>query len=181
MKKAQRLLLSGALLNGLSLSLLQFFSVHTHAQNAALGTQRLRTILNNFAKLEANTRVRLSPGLQTFVAMAKQELVSRPTSEGFAGHSFSPERLAAGTDFFPVSDPRLDFVLSSTSGFSQFQSSTAWCGNNIVTGYTDTGASLRATGNLTLDGVSVSDDNGNTFTDLAELIPIRTVPTMTNF
>ncbi|HEY0759357.1 MAG TPA: sialidase family protein [Acidisarcina sp.] len=71
----------------------------------------------------------------------------------------------------PVSDPSKDFQLSAVAGFTQSETSTAWCGNTVVVGYNDTGAFLRSlltfpNNGLTLDGVGFSTDQGRTFSSL---------------
>jgi hypothetical protein len=138
----------------------------------------LESILKSLNKLPPQNRARLSAGIQTFIQMATDEVAAANSASSqiqgkslhASRHRFSPKSETEsstppeGTVF--VSNPRLDFVNSASTGFSQFQSSTAWCGENLVVAYTDTGAALRASGNSTLDGVSFSNDNGRTFTDV---------------
>src|ERR1700681_117027 len=75
-----------------------------------------------------------------------------------------------------VSDPRLDFVNSVTTGFTQSETSSAWCGNTVVAGYNDSGAFLRTAGvnfdaAWSFNGVSVSVNGGKSFVDLGFLNP----------
>src|ERR1700730_12181723 len=56
---------------------------------------------------------------------------------------------------------------SRYSGFTQSETSTAWCGNNLVTGFNDTGAEVTtmASGRgLSNDGYAFSSNRGATFT-----------------
>jgi hypothetical protein len=75
-----------------------------------------------------------------------------------------------------VSDPRLDFVNSIMSGFTQSETSSAWCGNTIVAGYNDSGAFARTAGvnfnsAWSFSSASYSTDNGRTFTDIGQMNP----------
>lgn len=68
-----------------------------------------------------------------------------------------------------------DFVVSRLAGFTQSETSSAWCGNNIVAGYNDSGAVLRSLslghGGVSFDGVSVSHDGGHSFLELPFINP----------
>lgn len=75
-----------------------------------------------------------------------------------------------------VSDPRLDFVTSAMTGFTQSETSSAWCGNNIVAGYNDSGAFARTAGvdffgPWSFSSASFSHDGGRTFTDIGFMNP----------
>jgi hypothetical protein len=63
----------------------------------------------------------------------------------------------------------LDLSLTRLAGFTQNETSTAWCGDEVVIGFNDTGSILpslfSAEGQLTGLGYSVSTDKGATFTD----------------
>jgi hypothetical protein len=69
-----------------------------------------------------------------------------------------------------VSNPATDFFLSQTAGFTQSETSTAWCGNIVVVGYNDSGSILETlvfgTGGLSFNGVARSSNRGASFTDL---------------
>jgi hypothetical protein len=80
-----------------------------------------------------------------------------------------------------VSNPALDFVNSVTTGFTQSETSSAWCGNTIVAGYNDSGAYLRTAGANFLgawsfSSASYSNDGGRTFVDIGFLNPGPTGP-----
>jgi hypothetical protein len=81
-----------------------------------------------------------------------------------------------------VSNPALDFVNSITTGFTQSETSSAWCGNTIVAGYNDSGAYLRTAGvnflgAWSFSSASYSHDGGRTFVDVGFLNPGPTGPT----
>ncbi len=72
-----------------------------------------------------------------------------------------------------VNAPELDYSLSRMGGFTQNETSSAWCGNNIVATYNDSGAFLRTVAQknigLAFNGVSVSHNGGQSFTPFAYL------------
>lgn len=75
-----------------------------------------------------------------------------------------------------VSDPRLDYIGAVTAGFTQSETSSARCGNNVVAGYNDSGAFARTAGVSFADAwsfssASYSHDGGRTFTDIAFMNP----------
>ena len=80
-----------------------------------------------------------------------------------------------GIEMVPISSRAFDYTLSRGGGFSQSDTSTAWCGRNVVTGYNDSSAILMtlnaASGGLSFSGVAHSEDGGKTFTDLGYLDP----------
>jgi hypothetical protein len=80
-----------------------------------------------------------------------------------------------GTDLARVSDPSSDFALSLLSGFTQSETSTAWCGNQVVTSFNDSGSLLETipvpTLGLSFAGVAISSDRGGTFRDIGFINP----------
>jgi hypothetical protein len=71
-----------------------------------------------------------------------------------------------------VSDPSTDFIQSRVSGFTQSETSTAWCGNNVVVGFNDSGSlfeTLPLPRALSFNGVARSENKGISFTDLGFL------------
>ncbi len=66
-----------------------------------------------------------------------------------------------------VSKPSTDFAFGPSWGFTQSETSTAWCGNNVVVGFNDSGSffqSIFATGgaNLSFNGFARSTNQGTT-------------------
>jgi hypothetical protein len=84
-----------------------------------------------------------------------------------------PRELAAATTGpVMVSDPTSDYKLSVTAGFTQSETSSAWCGNSILVGYNDSGSflqSMQAGTGLSLNGYSVSLNGGRNFIDMGYL------------
>jgi hypothetical protein len=77
-----------------------------------------------------------------------------------------------------VSNPDTDFLASRVTGFSQSETSTAWCGSNVVVGFNDSGSVIetfngliQGQNGLSFNGVSFSTDQGRTFQDLGPLNP----------
>lgn len=75
----------------------------------------------------------------------------------------------------PINDQSLDYVLSRFAGFTQNETSSAWCGNTIVAGFNDSGADIRTVvegiGGQSLSGVAVSHNRGRNFVGLPFLNP----------
>lgn len=75
----------------------------------------------------------------------------------------------------PVNDASLDFQFSRFAGFTQSETSSAWCGNTIVAGYNDSGAFIRSVlegvGGQSFNGVAVSQNRGASFTGLSFVNP----------
>jgi len=92
----------------------------------------------------------------------------RPQAATPADHGFQ------GVEVHPVSSRAPDFVLSQQSGFTQSETSTAWCGANAVVGFNDSGSlweTLMGSGGLSFNGVARSTNGGNSFVDLGFLNP----------
>jgi hypothetical protein len=69
-----------------------------------------------------------------------------------------------------VSDPATDFEFGPLGGFTHSETSTAWCGSNVVVGFNDSGSvfeSLFATGgtDLSFNGFAQSTTMGKAFID----------------
>jgi hypothetical protein len=89
---------------------------------------------------------------------------------GFALHRDEGERSGR----IRVNDPRTDFTRSVVSGMTQSETSTAWCGPNVVVGFNDSGSileTLAGTRGLSFAGVARSENGGRSFTDLGFLNP----------
>ncbi len=72
-----------------------------------------------------------------------------------------------------VSNPANDFAFGPTQGFTQSETSTAWCGSNAVVGFNDSGSFFESLlvnpSNLSFNGVGVSSNQGASFQDLGFL------------
>jgi len=74
-----------------------------------------------------------------------------------------------------VSNPAVDVLSSRFVGFTQSETSTAWCGNNVVVGFNDSGSFVETWPvpgiGLSLNGVARSTNKGGSFADLGYLNP----------
>jgi hypothetical protein len=74
-----------------------------------------------------------------------------------------------------VSDSSTDLDLSGFAGFTQSETSTAWCGDSVVVGFNDSGSFLQTlvfgTGGLSFSGAAVSTNRGATFKDVGAMPP----------
>lgn len=81
-----------------------------------------------------------------------------------------------------VSNPAVDVLSSRLAGLTQSETSTAWCGNNVVIGFNDSGSYIETWPvpgiGLSFNGVARSTNKGGSFTDLGYLNP---GPTVTDF
>lgn len=134
------------------------------AQRARLssGAANVLRLADLFTSTTGIHDLTFTPASQDALARA----MVRARSEGSEVTSSGPVRLNAHA---------FDFALSRLAGFTQSETSSAWCGNNIVAGYNDSGGVLRSMslghGGVSFDGVSVSHDGGRSFLELPFLNP----------
>jgi hypothetical protein len=148
----------------------------------------LKKYLDASAKMPAKHKELLSAGYQNFLHVAAavnaSHLKAGIGDDGGLLNNAAAVRapqahqlLSAGPGgTIRVSNPALDYVDSVMTGFTQSETSSAWCGNTIVAGYNDSGAFLRTEGvnfnaAWSFNGVSVSPNGGKSFTDLGLLNP----------
>lgn len=143
--------------------------------------QSLQRLIQTEQQLTPAQRSRLSSGLQMMLALAHRKLdgVSvapdagvRPRSAPLMRRSAPLPLSPAGSGPVAVSGGSLDYALSRAFGFSQNQTSTAWCGQNLVTGFNNTATADEGLFNgqaISLGGVAYSHDGGQTFTDIGGL------------
>ena len=108
-----------------------------------------------------------------------------------AGFSRAEDKGKGSDDEESISNPALNFQLSHVGGFTTNTSSTAWCGQNVVTGFQSSLADIlsglvqfQQNPNLTgasqsTLGVAFSTNDGESFTDLGFLNPGPTINTDT--
>jgi len=159
-----------------------FMAVTPAAQDTPR-SQRLATLSRHLADIrafyeglpDADRRI-FSSGAQHLFAVAKaldqlesrvgQDDVSQARLRGLLQSELHRPSMSSDQ----VSNPATDFVLSQASGFTQSETSTAWCGDIVVVGYNDSGSVLETlvfgTGGLSFNGVARSTNRGVTFTDL---------------
>jgi hypothetical protein len=157
------------------------------AQTVAQKKALLKTVLDASGKIPAAQKRLLSAGTQNFLHIAEELNTPFVKGGGDGGllngatrlrqlRSATVELRAGPGGTTRVSDPGLDFLTSVVEGFTQSETSTAWCGSNVVAGYNDSGAFLRTegvnpAGAWSFNGVSVSVNGGKSFKDLALLNP----------
>ncbi len=109
------------------------------------------------------------PNASVMSAMSRSNKIGR-------GHDRRGTLPDLGPGVVPVSNPELDYELSVLGGFTQNETSTAWCGNTVVSAYNDSGAYLRTAGlnpnaGASFNGVAVSFNGGRSFHALEYLNP----------
>ena len=123
------------------------------------GGQNLLHLAEGFEKIESGLRERLP----------------HPDRIAKASPNFAAAEANKPTSGTPVSDPSTDFVFSVLAGFTQSETSTAWCGNNVMVGFNDSGSLPESLffgpGGLSFNGVALSTDQGRSFQDLGFLNP----------
>ena len=127
----------------------------------------------------------LSGSAQNLLHMAEnrmEELMREetPHPERLRGKSSTPGLSGSlpasiNSKLIQVSDPSNDFAFSVQTGFTQSETSTAWCGNNVVVGFNDSGSLPESIffgpGGASFNGVALSTRRGESFADLGFLNP----------
>lgn len=163
------------------------------AQTLAQKKELLKKVLDASAHMPDSQKKLLSAGARNYLQLAA--LLNAPQTKPGVGDGdgglvndaarraqakaalLAPVELAAGPGGVPqVSDPALDFLTSIAEGFTQSETSTAWCGNSVVVGYNDSGAFMRTAAvnpgaAFSFNGISVSANGGRTYKDLGFLNP----------
>jgi len=74
-----------------------------------------------------------------------------------------------------VNDPTTDFLFSVLAGATQSETTTAWCGSNVVVGFNDSTSvfetELFGPGGLSFSGAGASGDMGQSFLDIGPINP----------
>jgi len=137
----------------------KFLDALPDAQKKALssGAQNLLTVAQGWSKIEGGLGKARSRQLQaqSFVKAAED-----PESDVFVSR---------------ISNSSVDFLFSIMGGFTQSETSTAWCGNNVVTGFNDSGSFLESVifgpGGASFSGASVSASPSGPFRDVGYINP----------
>jgi hypothetical protein len=179
----------------MAIALILGFSTFSRAQTG-IDPERIAGIREKLAQVEAvldtlpdSAKKRLSSGAQNLLKLAQgwQEvegtLAQIPVNLvneknvarndlGVSSASDAPNDPAAS---FPISRASADFVFSIMAGFTQSETSTAWCGNNVVTGFNDSGSIFESLlfgpGGVSGSGASISSNKGLTFHDVGYINP----------
>jgi hypothetical protein len=133
------------------------------------------------ARLSASEKSKLSSSAQHLLRTAAhwddlQQILSKggtTLNTPLNGQPFHPQPGSLSSR--QVSDPSTYLSFSRLAGFTQSETSTAWCGRNVVVAYNDSGSFLEtfpiAGIGLSFNGYSLSTDGGRTFTDQGFLNP----------
>jgi hypothetical protein len=130
-----------------------------------------------FDKMPETRRQALSAAAQNLIQLAN---ISEQGRLGQACYGRAPRpKTSSGPSapggVMPVSDPSNDFAFSVMTGFTQSETSTAWCGSHVVVGFNDSGSLpesiLFGPGGLSFSGVALSTDQGHEFQDLGFVNP----------
>ncbi len=167
-----------------------------HAQKTTNQTKRLEQYVQAVGKIPAAQQKHLSGGALNLLhyaqgATQKPQLAGTPDGGLRNGNSARPAielgrmraanaglkaKIGVAAGVVPVSNPAQDFTLSLLGGFTQSETSTAWCGNTVVVGYNDSGSYLRTSGidpsaAASFNGVASSVSGGRSFRALDYLNP----------
>ncbi len=170
---------------GLSLSLL-WLVAGVSVSSAQVDAVRLKTInhrlqqqLKTYNRFPANIRQAMDGNSNAahIAGMFKNMIpaLSKPMTRPAFSTLAKQQMAAASTGVSSVSDPSTDSDFSAFAGFTQSETSTAWCGSNVVVGFNDSGSYLstliNGTGGVSFSGVAVSSNRGASFKDLGAVPP----------
>jgi hypothetical protein len=144
------------------------FGPHFTARLSSGGANAFQTA-RMLSKLQArgvSLRSRAGNGEMMSNARAKLLAIAN-VAHGTLSHAAGP---------LMVNDPNFDYDTTRFTGFTQSETSSAWCGNNIVVGFNDSAAFAhtavqRQAAAISLSGVAVSHDGGSSFVGLPFLNP----------
>ena len=163
------------------LAALVVLSVAVSAQSES---RHLQIIHNTISKMTREQRARMSSATQTLVRISETPAAIRPAKKQATSAQQAAEKNARAAMFaraanehnalkprlVHVSAPELDNVYTRIAGTTQSETSSAWCGNNVVVGFNDSGAYIRThaegNGGLSFSGVAFSTDAGKSFKEL---------------
>jgi hypothetical protein len=118
---------------------------------------------------------KLSSGVRNYVNIAQRWKSIASQTSGAADESAFTTSLPSALPLAApsgISSPGRDVQASRFSGFVQSETSSAWCGTNVVVGYNDTASFfLQSVSGFTVVGYAVSTNSGNSFTGGRALIP----------
>jgi hypothetical protein len=143
------------------------FGPHFTARLSSGGANAFQTA-KMLSKLQARgASLRSRGGNEEMMSNARAKLLAMPRVAQAQGH------IAARV---MVNDPNFDYDTTRFTGFTQSETSSAWCGNNIVVGFNDSAAFAHTAvqgqaAAISLSGVAVSHDGGNSFVGLPFLNP----------
>jgi len=182
-------------LTTMTIALMLCSATFSQAQTA-VDPERLASIREKLAQVEAvlgalpdSSRKRLSSGAQNLLKLAQAWQEEEGTLAQVPANLINENsavktdaRVGAPSDAvndpaasFPISSASADFLFSIMGGFTQSETSTAWCGNNVVTGFNDSGSLFESvlfgSGGASLSGASISSNKGLSFHDVGYINP----------
>ena len=160
-------------------------------QNRAANNTQLQVLKNTASQMDSFQRQMLSAGMKNLLHLAKAPAMSQLNSKGYSSPAFQGVMDAAMARMtqranndgrsgsigkvVSVSAPELDYIHTRIGGFTQSETSAAWCGQNVVVGFNDSGAYVRSylmsNGGLSFSGVAYSRNGGASFYELPTLTP----------
>jgi len=149
--------------------------------------ERLAQIADLLDGLPSAAKQRLSSGAQNLLKLAhgweeaegafeldRGRENARPDETGVTSALEDPPTIPAAATF-PISSSATEFVFSLMAGMTQSETSTAWCGNYVVSGFNDSGSVFESLlfgpGGLSFSGASISADRGTSFHDVGFINP----------
>jgi hypothetical protein len=163
-----------------------FSSAHLSAQaetdRVAAAKARLEQAATVLRMLPAPRRKGISGSAENLLHIAegveKVEDRGLPKRLQQAAAPATPQPAAPGKEALPgiqVSNPATDAFFSVMAGFTQSETSTAWCGDNVVVGFNDSGSVFESlffgTGGVSFNGYARSTNAGASYADLGFLNP----------
>ena len=145
--------------------------------------ERLERIQAFVERIPAIKRTVLSAGAQNLLESAKEFAEKEAGLRGALAApltkplSPAPEVAVVPAAHQPVrvSRPGDDLIFSQVSGFTQSETTTGWCGNNVVVGFNDSGSFFESllfgSGGVSFNGYARSINQGASFVDLRFLNP----------
>jgi hypothetical protein len=146
-------------------------------------------VKHTFAQLPQPFQRTLSGGALNAIAFAQHwdeiqktfgegpEMNARTPPAGISANATSPNTAYATAwhGVVPVSNPSTDFLFSVLAGFTQSETSSAWCGSNVVVGFNDSGSMFESLlfgpGGMSFSGAGVSTDAGMSFRNVGFINP----------
>ncbi len=161
------------------------------AQNRAANKAQLDVLKETTSQMDSFQRQMLSAGMKNLLHLAKTPDKSQLNTKGLSSSVFqgaldsAMARMTQRADrdskggvtgkVVSVSAPELDYLHTRIGGFTQSETSAAWCGQNVVVGFNDSGAYVRSylmsNGGLSFSGVAYSRNGGASFYELPTLTP----------
>jgi hypothetical protein len=179
---------------GVSATSLSFFVCLAHGQTGP-SPERLNAIQTRMANMKQGPIGKIPPRLQKALSSgslnALQLSTAWPNIQQSLGQGDNAAKLAqiqaalqgrhrsasrvVSAGPIPVSDPSTDFLFSLHTGFTQSETSTAWCGSNLVVGFNDSGSFFESLlfgpGGASFSGAAASTDGGSSFQDIGFINP----------